>query len=689
MKQPALFHKIMEKYIEFTMVMVDASIKFTAPLCIDIFQKEEFDVAAIVENCTYKAIEINQIGSLSNLLFTNIRLLTHAMEEVVNFEHELIVKCSKCVLEAYKMGSLSIKSRCLHYFAVLFRFVVKLDGDLQPIIVALIEYMGEIESLLPLWTDHKLVKAEDITKYIKRAVELLESPYIVKLFRSAYLRQASMAALNVLHVHRRMKMPVYELVIQHIYRFLLTTIGLVNDAKLYASVSEFVRTTQDKSIEFGQAVELLEPLVGEQLKDSTLAAWNMVDRHIERMLNGNKCARTHLSCLRAIFATARKIEHNYAMYLQRQMAKVYTSLPIDLTDEMRKPNDRAIFEQCGRHLFENMDAISRYAMRCIGFVLTSNDTTTTMEEIMMISDLAIVMLSMSDCQDVDDYLQMQLLLFALCPFVQSSELLYNHLQQAFELETKCIKKMLSGTRGHHIGAEWHNDALQQLANLNLDYLSTKNKDIFVDFIVQIFASITDSPHRSPIMEISIGCIIQDCYRLQNFHEYLLAALNDVENHFAVTENLRNFLCLATSSGCHVFQTAKNDRFQYQLICQQCDLQQNNVTTMNGNAFLQMADKTNGKYIQTIKNSHVFTEASSLKYFQLFSSGDARVRCSMIKCVPALLNHLDQYGFSAKCMDLWLSPVLDDNREARLRMVNYVPYFQTALRVSQTFIFGNS
>lgn len=672
----------MEKYIEFTMVMVNASIKFTAPLCIDLFQKEEFDVAAIVTNCTYKAIEINQIGSLCNLLFTNIRLLTYAVEETVNFEHELVVKCSKCVLEAYKLGSLSIKSRCLHYFAVLMRFTLKLDCNLQPIIVTLVEYMGEMESTLPLWTDYKLVKAEDITTYIKRAVEFLESPYIVKLFRSTDLRQSSIAALNVLHVHRKMKMSVYDLVIQHIYRFLLTTIGQVNHTKLYASVSEFVRTTQDKTIEFGQAVELLEVVVGEQLKDSTLIAWKMVDQHIERMLNNNRCARSHLSCLRAIFATARKIEHNYSTYLQRKMAKAHTSLSIDLTDEMRKPNDRPLVEHCARHLFENMDGISRYAMRCFGFVLTSKDTTTSMEEIMMISDLAIGMLSVSDCQDVDDYLQMQLLLFALCPFIQSSELLYNHLQQAFEVETKCIKQILSGARGHQNRLEWQNDALQQLTNLNLVYLSTKNKDIFMDFIVQIFASITDSSHRNHIMKISIGCIIQDCYRLQNFHKYLLAAMNDVENHFAVSDNLRAFLCLATSSGCHVFQTVKNGCFQYQLICQQCDVQQSNVTIMDGNAFLQLADRTNGKYIQTIRNSHVFTEASSLKYFQLFSSEDARVRCSMIKCVPALLNHLDQYAFNAKCMDLWLSPVLDDNLEARSLMVNFVPYFRTVVRVSR-------
>lgn len=664
------------------MVMVDASVKFTAPLHIDIFQKEEFNVAAIVENCKYEEIVIKDIGSLCNLLFMNVQLLTHAIKEIANFENELIVKCSKCVLEVYRMGSLSIKSRCLNYFVVLFRCIVNMDAELQPIIVTLIEYIGEVESHLSIWTERKLVKAEDITKYIDTAVEFLECPHIGKLFRPVYLRQASIAALGVLYMHNKMKVSVYNSVIQAIYRFLSITIDLVNDAKLFESVSEFVQTTQENSGDFGEAVKLLEFVVVDQLKDSTMTAWKMVDQHIVRMLNIDTRPKMHLICFRAIFATARKIEHNFTTFLQQRKAKAYTSLPIDLADDISKLNDKAIHVNCSRHLFENMDAISGYVMRCFTYVLTSNDAHISLEEIMIISDLAIGMLSVSDAQNIEDYAQMQLLLFALCPFIQFSELLYNHLQQAFEAETKCIKQILMAAHGDDSTAGWQNDALVQLANLNLDYLHAKNKDIFMDFIVQIFASIVDSQHRCQIMEISIGFIIQDFYRLQNFHEYLMVAMNNVENHLAVSENLRNFLCLATSSSCHVFQTTKNGRFQYQLVCQQCDLHQNDVTPIDGNAFLQLVDKANGRYIQTTKNTHVFTEASSLNFFQLFSSPDKCVRLVMTKCVPALLNHLDRYCFTAKCMDLWLSPILDDNLEVRMSMVNYVPYFQSVIRVSR-------
>lgn len=679
MKQPALFCKIIDKYIEFTVLMVNASVKFTEPLRIDIFQMEEFNVAAIVDKCTYKSIEIKDIVSLSHLMTTNIRLLTHVIEEVVSFENELVVKCTKCVLEAYKVGTLNVKSRCLRYFIVLFRNVVQIEAELQPMIVELIEYFGEVEGRLPIWTDHKMVKAEDIMKYIETAVEFLQSQHIAKLFLSAHLRRASIAALNVLYTHHRINVLAYDRVIKAMYRFLSTTLALVNDGELHASVVEFVQTTLDDSKEFSQSVELLESVVGNQLKDSHLDAWKMVDQHIERMLSQGTCARAHLTCFRAIFSTARKIEHNYAMHLQQQTGKSHTSQTINLKEDMR--NDKAILAKCSRRLYENMDAISGYVARCFTFELTSNEAgPLSMEEVNMISDLAIGMLSVSDCQDVDDYLQMQLLLLALCPFIQFSELLYNHFQQAFEAETKRLKQILNATRGNDNVVAWQTDALAQLENFSLEFMSTENRDLFMDFIVQIFASITDPHHRSQIMKTSIGFIIQDCYRLQNFHDYLLAAMVNHENHLAVSDNLRNFLCLATSSGCHVFQSAKNGHYQYHLICRHCDLHESTVTPMNGNAFLQLAHKTNGKYVQTMQNSHIFNEISCRKFFQLFSSQDARVRCSMTKCVPALLNHLDRYCFDTAYMDLWLSPILDDSLEARLSMVHFVPYFQSAVRV---------
>lgn len=662
------------------MIMVNASVKFTSPLCIDTFQMEKFNVADIVENCTYKTIQIKDINSLNNLLFMNVRLLTHAIQEIVDFENELIVKTSKCVLEAYKAGNLSIKSKCLQYFTVLFRTIVTLDPELQPIIVALIEYVGEIESRLPLWTDQKLVKGEEMAKYIKHAVDFLESQHIVNLFRPTYLRQASFAALNVLYSHQKLKVDAYDSVIQAIYGFLSTTIGLVDDAKLYASVGEFVQSTQHKCDEFGQAVKLLESVVGDQLRDSMVTAWNMVDQHIERMLNSDTCAKVHLVCFHAIFATARKIEHKYTMYLQQRKSQECASLPIDLKEDMRKLNEKAIATKCGRHLFGNMDAISGYVMRCFAFVFTSNDTPATMEDILMISDLAIGMLSVSDGQDVDDYLQMQLLLLALCPLVRYSELLYNHFQQAFEAETNRIKQILLAARGDENSAGWQSDALMQLANLNTDSLSTKNKDIFVDFIVQIFAWITDPHSIGQIMEMSIGFVIQDCYRLQNVHDYMQAASNDPESHLAVSENLRNFLCLASSPACHVFRTVKDGRFKFQLICQYCVLHQSNAPTIDGKAFQQMVDKANGTYVLTTANSHAFHEAPSFKFFQLFGSKDDRVRLQMTKCVPALLNHLDQYCFNPKFMDLWLSPMLDDLLEVRLSVAHHVPYFQAAIKV---------
>lgn len=679
LKQPALFCKIMNKYIEFTTLLVNATVNFASPFRVDLFQTEELDVTTMVENCTYKPIEIKNIGSLNELLYTNIELLTHAIQEVASYEDELIVSCTKCVLEAYKICHLRIKKRCLQYFTALFRSIVNMDAELQPIIVTLIEYFGEVEMRLPIWTDQKLVKAEDITKYIKRAEEFLDSPHIVKLFQPAFLRQASHVALDVLSAHHKSKVVVYEGVIEAIYRFLSKTIGLVNDAKLYTSVSELVRSTQNKSDEFSQAVDLLEFVVGAQLLDSNVVAWEMVDQNIAQMLNNETSPKSHLLCLRAIFSTARRIEHNYSMHLQQQKAKSYTSQPVDLT-EIRQLNDKAISMNCSRRLFGNMDAIGGYVLRCIGQLLTSHNERTSIEEIVLISELAVGMLSVSDCQDLDDYSQMQLLLFALCPFIQFSDLLYNHFQQAFETETKHIKRILLANRGPEFMLVWLSDALTQLSNLNLDYLSTKNKEIFMDFIIQLFTSITDSRLRHQIMEISIGLIIQDCYQVQNFHEYLLGAMNNDENRMAVSENLCTFLCLATSSSCHAFQTVKNGRFEYEIICRDCSLRQSNDVTMDAGAFLQLVDKVNGKYVQTTKNSHIFSESSSWKYFQLFQSEDPRIRCNMAKCVPALLNHLYEYAFNDKYMDLWLSPVLDDNPEVRLGMMT-INRYQSAVRVS--------
>lgn len=686
MKQPAFFCKLIENYIEFTNILSNADTKFATHLAIDLFQVQDFSVANIVPNCTYKSIEITRIESLNNLLLINVRLLTHAALELVNFENDLLIKCCRCVINVLKNANFNIKSMCIRYFTKLFRNVIELDSELQPVIVTIMESIEEIETHLKIWIHHKLIKTEDISNYVNVVTEFLECSHIVKLFQIDWLCKASHIGLNMLLTHQKMKVTVYDKIILSTYKFLKSTIVIVNDPVLHSHVCEIIEKTQNDDCIFSKTVELLEFIVSEQLKDSQLIGWHFVDTKLANILKErNVCVRIafeQLQCFRSIFNTARNIEHSLSIYLQQEMCKNSLASDADLVLALRRVSGRVV-RQCDRNLFTNLDAVSTLVLKRFSDVLAlDNSLSIDTSTLLLISEIAIGILSLSDCQEIDDYLQLQLLLYALCPFIQFSELLYNHFQQAFETVSVRIKEILETAMQSNSTDTWKTSALQLITGISLEFISTKDKDIFMDFINQIFSNIKDAQYQNQIMELSLSYIIQDSYRLENYETYLKLTMNDAKNHLAVSENLRNFLCL--SSGCsYVFKSVKNKLFQYKIVCQNCDLTKpmDQNDSSESTQFSNLLQKTNGKYVQTPNIRFNFNEKCCFLYFRLFSSADTQIRTNMTDCVPSLLNHLNKYCFEKACMNLWLSPMMDDHLEIRLSMSKYVNMILWALYVS--------
>lgn len=685
LKQPTLCNQLLTKYIEFTNLLSNGPVQLTKPIVATMFEVEEFDMATIDENCSFKPIKITNIQSQNHILMVNVKLLGYIAIEMVNLNAERTIQCTECILNTFKNATIQIKSACLRYFSNLFKSTLTLDQTLQPMIVWILECIEEIESRITLWLHHKIAKPDDIEVFIGCVNDFLDNQYIGKLFDAEYLRKSINICLRILRTHHNLRIQYYDKIIPSVYAFIKMVSCDVGDEYLHTHIYQFVNVTLSNDIDFQKNFELLGPVVLEEMKNDQIKSWCLADRKIQEILNQQnqttEATINHLKCLSTIFKTVRFMEHNLMIHLQRELCSktILTEDNNNDNNDIHFINDlRKVFtthvEKFPRRLLPQLDVLSKYLMENFSLLLISKysplvDTTT----LLLFTDLAIAILSVYDAMEIDDYLQSQLVLIALCPFIRCSELLYNHLQATFEEETKRLNKIMESpfVRNNEV-ATWQEHVLQMISTINLKYISTKNKDIFMDIFGQICSNLKQPECLEQIMNVLVSCVIQvNTYSISDFEKFIKTIALDPNNHLVISRHLCGFYCI--SSGLtYIFQTNKANTYPYKVICPKCDTH----LRFNGNdakVMLQLLDKTNGRFVRNLTTNYNIQDKFHMNYFKLFKSEERQIRANMSFCLPSILNHLDLERY-IDAVDYWLNPIIDNEIDIRLWMKRYMVIF---------------
>lgn len=690
LKQPTLCNQLLAKYIEFTTLLSSGPVHPAKPFTITNFEAKDFDMTVIDPDCSFKPIKITNTQSQSHILMLNIRLLTHISIEMCNIDITRSTQCTQCILNTFSgISNIEIKSKCLRYFAQLFKHTLRVENCLQPMIVWILDCIGSIESRITLWMHHKLIKLDDIEYYVQSVCELLDSQYIVKLFHADYLRQAINVCVKILQTHHDLKVPAYNKIIPHVYALIKCIPSDVADEFTHTNQYQFVKATLNNGIDFHKKIELLGLIVLEQMKNGHLQSWCLVEQKIKAILDHTNATTemiiNHMKCLCSIFKTVRFIEHSLTVHLQREFCNQSSisnsnqssivAAALNHTD-LRKTFSTYMATFSAR-LLPQLDAIGKYVVEQFSVLLKSKYTPSVDTTVLLLfTDIAIRALSAYDANELDDYLQSQLMVITLCPFVRSSDLLYNHFQQTFDNDaTQRLNRIMETPflGNNDIGPSWQVYILQRLAGLNLKYISQKNTDIFMDILGQICINLKQPEYLDQMLNVLVSCVIQvNTYSIADYEKFIKSIANNPNNHLVISRHLSAFYCL--SSGCtYIVQTFKNNTYPFKVVCTKCDSQ----FQFNGNeskVLGQYLKKTNGKFIRTLTTHYnIQDDSSHMNYFKLFKSNDYQIRANMAFCLPPIINHLDLARYR-RAVDFWLSPIVDDEIDIRMWMINHMNIF---------------
>lgn len=676
MKQPTLCNQLLNKYIEFTNLLSAGPVHPSKPLVATMFEVQGFDMAIIHKDCAFKPIVITSMESQNHILMANVKVLRKTAIEMANSDAETATQCTKCILNVFTNATIQIKSECLRYFSELFKSILSLDKTLQPMLVWILECIEEIETRIPAWIHHKLVKPTEIDRFVGSVNSVLENQYICKLFEAKYLRQAINTCLKILQTHNNLRILCYDKIIPSVYSLVKTISCEVGDELTHTNMYQFVKSTLTNDNDFRKNFELLGPVVLEQMKIGHIQSWCLADEKIQLILNHQnpttEALINHLKCICAIFKTVRFMEHHLMVHLQREMCSnsMLTQDEQNLSQDLRRAFT-AHMEHFSRRLLPQLDALTKYVIKSFSMLLKDKysplvDITT----LLLFTDISIGILSVYDASEIDDYLQSQLLLIALCPFIRCSELLFNHLQQTFEAETTRLNKIMESPLVHsNEVTSWQEHVLQMIAGISLEYISTKNKDVFMDFLGQICNNLTQPECLDQIMNVLMSCVIQvNTYSIYDLEKFIKSMASKSNNHLIISRHLCGFYCISSGLA-YIFQINKGERYPYKVICPKCDTH----LQFNGDrakVLAQLLDQTNGKFVRNLTTYYNIHDKFHHNYFKLFKSNESQIRINMSLCLPSILNHLDLERY-ADAVDYWLHPIIDNELDIRQWATKYM------------------
>lgn len=678
LKHPSFCCELIKRYIKFTDQLSNEIAKSHQPIVVTLFQANDFDMSTIDENCTFKLIEITSVKSQTNLLVSNVKLLTHIITEITDLQNDLTVECALCILNTFNNAHLRVKSRCLRFFSKLLNHSLNLDTSLQSMLVSILDSIEYFEKVIPLWIHHKLVKPDEIESFTSLVNDFVENQSITKLFDVEHLKQAINSCLNILRTHSHLNVDAYEKIMPGIYKFMRTISVYVNDFSLHEKIYQFVAGSVEDDQLFRKNITLLGPILLDEMKNFKINSWHLAEKKIAVIQNEqnqtNGIIIEQLKCLCSILRTARFLEHSITCDLQRQR---YNDIhKVNENGRELLSSLRSVFKshisKLPRRLFTSLNDLSKFILNQFTALLTTKyspliDTST----LLLFSEITTLMLGLSDSQDMDDYLQHQLVLITLCPFIRCSELLLNHLQQAFEEETNRINKIMeSPFIADDANAAWQELALQSIANINLEYVLTNNKEIFMDILCQIVGNINQPEYLDHIFNVLISCVIQaETYGIRDYEKFIEKVSRDQRNELVVSHHLKNFYCLSSGQTI-IMQTNKGDNYRYKFICPICSSNKQ-INDEDAKSLRNLLDKTkNGRFVRIFKTLHTVQTEHQEKYFKMFVSDELKIRENMTFCLPAILNHLN-LGNYHNVTDYWLSPIVDKEMNIRLWMIKYI------------------
>lgn len=679
LKQPALCNQLLNKYIEFTTLLSNGPVQTSKPLVATMFEVKDFDMTTIDQNCSFKPIQITSIQSQNYILMSNIKLLSYLAIEMANSDAERMTQCTQCILNTFTNANLQIKSACLGYFSQLFKHTLSLNKTLQPMIVWILECIEDIENRILLWIHYKLVNPDDVEVYIKTVNDLLENRNILKLFKAEHLKQAIYVCLKILRTHQNLRVLAYDKIIPSVYALVKRISSEAGDEYTHTNMYQFVKSSMANDVDFQKNFELLGPVVLDQMKNAHVQSWYLADEKIQAILDhknpSTEAIINNLKSLCSILKTVRYMEHNLIIHLQQDMCSKKTVFEdgLNLPAEMRRVLETHM-DKLSRRLLPQLDALSKYVIQNFSLLLKSKyspmvDTTT----LLLFVEISVDILSVFDTLEIDEYLQSQLVLVMLSPFIRCSELLFNHFQQSFEEEIMRLKKIMeSPLIRSNEAANWQEYVLRMIAGINFKYISMKNLDILMDILGQICTKITQPECLDQIINVFVSCVIQvNSYSISDLEKFIKSIASNVNNHLIIARHLCEFYCIS-SGQVYIFQKNKGNTYSYKVICPQCQTQFN-FDGDEAEVFLQLLDKTNGKYVRNLTTKYPIQDKCHLNYFKWFKSNDGQIRASILYCLPSILNHLNLARYE-EAIDYWLNPIVDNESDIRIWLIGYMGIF---------------
>lgn len=678
LKQPKFSVELIECYIEFTNQLAYHVAKPSRPIRVTTFQMNHFNLLSIDIDGTFKSIEITTPKSQTNLLISNVRLLSYVVTEIIDLERTLLIRCTQCILNTFHNAHVRVKSRCLRYFTKLLSHVTALDAALQPTLVSIMEGIECFEKVIPLWLHHKLVKTDDIEHFATLANDFLGSQNIYKHFDDKQIQRAAQCCLNIIRAHQQLKVNAYDKIVTNAYKFVKTIATDGRDEILHQQIYQFAKESIEDDQLFGQNIALLSCSVLYQMKmSSDISSWALVDKKIIDIQCAGNVSNSiiidHLQCLHAIIKNARFLEYSLAMHTQRRCYEDNKDSHIDqmILAKLRQANTHFLGRMPQR-LFSDISALCSYVLKSFNVLLTTKfspliDTSA----LLLFANVAIAILSLSNAQDIDTYIQLQLLLLTLCPFIRESDLLFNHFHQAFEAETsRVLKIMETPFIASRPNDSWQEFALQSIVNINLTYMSSENKEIFLDIFVQIATNLNQPENLKQIISVLMNCVIQiDTYGIGDLEKFIEKVALNTRNHPVVSNALKLLYCLS-SGKTYVMQTNKDDAYRYKIVCPICMANARQPCKNVGSLKHLFNDKTNGRFVRAFTTVYTVHTAPHIAYFKMFTSTEPKIRENMTFCLPAILNHLD-LNLYENVADYWLNPIIDSEMNIRLWMIEHI------------------
>lgn len=666
LKQPGLFGEILQKYIDLIDIMASANVSNRSPLTINLFCENDFDISTIVSQCTYKTVQISDSATLTNFIVMTVRVLGHILPETHHFENNLTIKACKSILNIFKAASPGVSLKCIRCFTKIGRRSSVL-ADLK-IDASIIEGLVNIERQLQKSVNDESRPMTEICEFIDIVHDSIDTT--TTQTDQSRLRLLINACLAVILAHSKLKVSQVDIVIQSIYKLLKTLANQAHDRYSSLAIYEMIRSVKCDADDFSQAVELMVYVIQSPHADIS-NPWSIIDKQLEHFF-ANELNESQLRCINSIFKTAKSVEQKIKIFRQKEETEKETETNEDIQSKLFAVDNEAVAIAGRSRLFTNIDEMTRTILRNIIRILEAPSTSVEPSTLFLISELSTTILSLQECNEIDDCKQHQLVLFALSPFLKASELLHNHFESTFDTATPKIIRTIE--RFDSSTSSWKTDALKILHSFELKNLSAQNKTYFVDIVTQICQQIINNDNCDEINQLTMNFAIQDSQAIDLF-EGIFKSLISTPSSSSI--RWRQMICLFAHK-CFLIKTFRHKSNGFKIVCQLCDLkwEKCDTNTRNGKFYSNLINEHNGRIVSVPKLSSDFLSKIQSQLKRSFQSFEYPIRLNMTHCIPALLNHVPEFSREKDFIDAWLSPLLDDRLEVRLCMakqLNNIPW----------------